>query len=116
MGIANQLPVDDARNLSLINRRFQAVLPIRKFPMEVVGPNINKDYSGFRHLPDFCPSKYFTSRNIAARVSRIEISMDWRDQGWGNRKGQVWLQLCRPKTKSKSTKSKTKSKSTKSKT
>merc|ERR1719219_945494 len=35
------------------------------------------------------------------KSKKIDMSMKWKDQGWGNQKGQVWLQLRRPLAVSK---------------
>jgi len=93
LNVAKQLPNDDARNLSLTCRRFQAILPIYKYPRTVEGPNIDKRGA---YAPHFLPIEYLKCPILETKVEKIDMSMNWKDQGWGNQKGRVWLQLCRP--------------------
>lgn len=93
VNVANQLSNDDARNLSLTCMRFQGVLPIYKFPKIIQGPNINERGP---NDGNFEPEKYFECPVLDHNVEKIDVSFKWKDQGYGNRKGQVWLQLRRP--------------------
>jgi len=90
--IVNHLQDEDARHLSLTCQRFRKILP--NYPHIINGPDVNESgpYDGH-----FVPTKYFQSPVLEDSVERIEMSMAWWDQGYGNRKGQVWLKLYRPK-------------------
>jgi len=90
--IVNHLPDEDARHLSLTCQRFRKILP--NYPHIINGPDVNESgpYDGH-----FVPTKYFQSPVLEDSVERIEMSMAWWDQGFGNRKGQVWLKLYRPR-------------------
>lgn len=43
----------------------------------------------------FCPEKWFDGPLIKKYIRDIRISFIWKDQGFGNRKGQIWLKLVR---------------------
>ena len=43
----------------------------------------------------FCPEKWFDGPRIKKHVRDIRIYFKWKDQGFGNRKGQIWLKLMR---------------------
>ena len=43
----------------------------------------------------FCPELYFTSPVIHQRVGSITLTFRWKDQGFGNRKGMLWIELVR---------------------
>jgi len=94
--IVNHLPDEDARHLSLTCQRFRKILP--NYPHIINGPDVNESgpYDGH-----FVPTKYFQSPVLEDSVERIEMSMAWWDQGYGNRKGQVWLKLYRPRKNNK---------------
>ena len=38
---------------------------------------------------------YFDIPILSSGLSSISLSWQWKDQGWGNRKGQIWLKLLR---------------------
>lgn len=39
---------------------------------------------------------YFSGPKLECRVKEVQVSMTWRDQGWGDQKARVWLKLKRP--------------------
>jgi len=41
------------------------------------------------------PKIFYTFPTSPSRVKRIRLSVDWKDQGWGNRKSQFSLHLTR---------------------
>jgi len=97
LNVANHLSNDDARNLSLTCKQFQNILPIYKYPRVVKGPNVDERGP---HDGNFVPTEYFRCPNLDSKVERIDMSMRWKDQGFLNQKGRVWLQLRRPKARS----------------
>ena len=44
---------------------------------------------------DFTPETYFDVPVETGGLVRVAMAWEWKDQGYGNRKGQVWLQLVR---------------------
>lgn len=59
---------------------------------DVAGENFNKTGPSDGH---FCPEVYFDGPVMAQRMKSVRAEWDWRDQGYGNRKGMIWLQLLR---------------------
>jgi len=47
------------------------------------------------HDGDFEPETYFDGPEMNQGAKSIKMSFQWRDQGFGNRKGQMWIQLIR---------------------
>lgn len=90
--IANHLPNEDARHLSLTCQRFRKILP--NYPHIINGLDVNERGPRDGH---FVPTNYFQGPVLEYNVERIEMSMAWWDQGHGNSKGQVWLKLLRPR-------------------
>lgn len=43
----------------------------------------------------YLPEVWFDWPKVEGFVRKIEISFKWRDQGFGNRKGNIWLQVVR---------------------
>ena len=55
-----------------------------------------EDFSRFGpHDGDFCPGTYMDVAILTRGIKSVKMSFLWKDQGHGNRKGQVWLQLVR---------------------
>ena len=44
---------------------------------------------------NFCPEPYFLSPVMNQRVRSVTMSFQWKDQGYGNRKGMLWIELLR---------------------
>lgn len=42
------------------------------------------------------PELYFDAPELPSTVKRLSLTVTWRDQGWGNRKGELFLKLMRP--------------------
>ena len=83
------LSVEDRTSLSCTSRSLGHVRP--KF-WEIKGEDFSKDgpYGGH-----WWPELYFDGPTLMTRVKSLRINMSWGDQGWGNRKGKIWLQLMR---------------------
>ena len=90
--IAQYLTPEDLVSLSESCTRF---VYLRKFLpefQEITGNNLNK------RGPDhgcFCPETYFDGPVMAQKMKSINMEWEWRDQGYGNRKGMLWVQLVR---------------------
>jgi len=44
----------------------------------------------------WCPELYFDGQPLPSGVKKLSLSVNWQDQGWGNRKGELFLKLMRP--------------------
>ena len=44
------------------------------------------------------PEHYFDGKPLESTVRRLSISMEWEDQGFGNRKGRLYIKLMRPRS------------------
>ena len=73
--IANHLPNEDARHLSLTCQRFRKILP--NYPHIINGPDVNERGPRDGH---FVPTNYFQGPVLEYNVERIEMSMAWWDQ------------------------------------
>ena len=60
--------------------------------LELRGENFKKWGPSDGH---FCPEPYFLSPVMNQRVRSVIMSFRWRDQGYGNRKGMLWIELLR---------------------
>ena len=67
--------------------------------IKINGPNINETGPGGPGH-SWQPSFYFDTPPFSSHLFMATISANWRDQGWGNRKGNVYIQLMRPKRNS----------------
>ena len=67
--------------------------------IEINGPNINETGPGGPGH-SWQPSFYFDTPPFSSHLFIATISANWRDQGWGNRKGSIFIQLIRPKSNS----------------
>lgn len=85
--IASYLVPEEAQSLSLTCKRLHAVIPsflvIKGKDFHIYGP------SGGH----FAPELYFKGPPLTGAVRKLTISLTWRDQGWGNAKGDVFLTL-----------------------
>ena len=56
-----------------------------------------EDFSFHQEYSDghFCPKTYFDVEVVTRGLAGVKMAWEWKDQGWGNQKGQVWLQLVR---------------------
>ncbi|KAJ7362036.1 hypothetical protein OS493_013124 [Desmophyllum pertusum] len=44
-----------------------------------------------------CPSElYFDGPVLCSSVKKLTMSVIWKDQGWGNKKGEIFMKLMRP--------------------
>ena len=90
--IAQFLIPSDLVSLSQSCTRF---VYLRKYLPEfqdISGDNFNK-----RGPQDgcFCPEIYFDGPVMAQKMKSLNMEWEWRDQGFGNRKGMLWVQLVR---------------------
>ncbi len=87
--IGGYLCPQDKVRLARTCKTFRQILPwfllVRGDDFEISGP----------HGGNYCPEPYFSAPKLPARVSHLEVSIRWKDQGWGNRKGMIEMELVR---------------------
>ena len=44
----------------------------------------------------WAPELYFDGPILRSTVMELQLSVVWKDQGWGNRKGEIFMTLMRP--------------------
>lgn len=88
--IAEYLLPEDVARLSMVCRRFYDILP--RF-LRIRGPDFEQDGPRGGHL---VPELYFDGPVLKSTVKSLKSSVHWRDQGWGNRKGRIFVILIRP--------------------
>ena len=59
---------------------------------DITGSNFNKRGPQDGH---FYPETYFDGPVMAQKMKSVRMEWEWRDQGYGNRKGMLWVQLVR---------------------
>ena len=91
LNIAKFLYIEDIICLSNTCRRLKRLLPL----WLIRGPDI-EDH-GPKTWESWIPEIYFETPFLSSPVFMITLSMYWKDQGWGVQKGQVWIQLVRPR-------------------
>jgi hypothetical protein len=83
------LSVEDCSRLSRTCRHLYEVLPrfvlIRGKDFRKRGP----------HDGHFWPERYFQGPVFTAKIKKVSLSIKWKDQGWGNRKGEIFIKLMR---------------------
>ena len=89
--IESFLKEEDSQSLGLACKRLQSVCPrylvMRGKDFKIKGP-------AWGH---FTPEHYFDGPRLTGSVKKLSISLKWKDQGWGNRKGDIFLTLVRDK-------------------
>ncbi len=87
--IAEYLCEDDIARLSRTCSFLRVMLPrylvIRGKDFHINGP-------GRGH---WAPENYFDSPPLSSSVKLFKVSLTWNDQGWGNRKGEIFVKLIR---------------------
>lgn len=87
--IESFLKEEDSQSLSLACKRLYSVFPhylvMRGEDFKISGP-------AWGH---FTPEHYFSGPRLTRSVKKLLISLKWKDQGWGNRKGDIFLTLMR---------------------
>lgn len=89
--VADFLVAEDTARLSMTCRRLRDLLP--RF-LVIRGKDFSAGGSG-TGWGDVEP--YFDGPRLPAGVKRLTMSVaGWKDQGWGNRKGELFVRLMRP--------------------
>jgi len=87
--VASHLDFSSLVSLANTNTAFAHLQPTEQF---LTGQDFS--LSGPRD-GDFCPETYFEVEVVSRGLVAIKMDWEWRDQGYGNQKGQLWLQLVR---------------------
>lgn len=88
--LLNYLSPEDTVRLARTCRRLYSLLPRY---MVFYGPNFNIDGPRRGH---WAPELYFDGPQFAGVVKKVQMSLTWKDQGWGNRKGEIFVKLMQP--------------------
>ncbi len=87
--VVEYLCPEDTARLSQTCHRLHSLLPqfliIRGKDFCIRGPS----------SPHWAPELYFDGPPLPSIVKKLSLFVLWKDQGWGNRKGEIFLQLMR---------------------
>ena len=93
--IADFLSPEDTVQLVRTCSRLYYTLPdflvMKGEDFEVKGPSYKKSVR--EGAP---PQLYFDGPSLTSTVRRLSMSLVWKDQGWGNLKGEIYVMLMRP--------------------
>ncbi len=87
--IAEYLSPAECVRLSLTCKRFHKVLPQY---VRFVGKDFKISGPSGGH---WTPESYFDGPDLTGKVKSFRASVEWKDQGWGNRKGRLMVKLIR---------------------
>ena len=87
--IVSFLPIDDRIRFTQLHPAWHHLQPTVQ---RVAGPDFDERGPSGGH---FVPETYFDVKVESAGVVAVKMEWRWKDQGYGNRKGQVWLKLVR---------------------
>lgn len=90
--ITRFLEPEDIVRLGRTSRRMHSLMP-RVIPttQKWKGENFHVN------APVVCPHElYFDGPVLSSSIKKLTISLLWRDQGWGNKKGEIYVKLMRP--------------------
>ena len=91
--IAAFLNPEDIVNLGRTCKRMHSVMPqVVLYDEEWRGEDFKIDGPRDGH---FWPELYFDGPALSSTVKKLSLSVIWNDQGWGNRKGELFLKLIR---------------------
>lgn len=91
--IAAFLNPEDIVNLGRTCKRMHSVMPqVVLYDEEWRGEDFEIDGPRGGH---FWPDLYFDGPALSSTVKKLSLSVIWNDQGWGNRKGELFLKLIR---------------------
>jgi len=87
--ITEYLCEDDIARLSRTCSFLRGILPRY---LVIRGKDFNIRGPGGGH---WAPEDYFNSPPLTSSVRQFKTSLTWMDQGWGNRKGEIFVKLIR---------------------
>ena len=87
--VSDFLSLEDCARLAQTCRRLYEILP--RF-LVIRG----KDFHGYGPSGgQFWPELYFEGPVFTTKIKKVSLSITWKDQGWGNRKGEIFIKLVR---------------------
>ena len=90
--ITRFLDPEDIVRLGKTCRRIHSLMP-QIIPTEEEWKGEDFSVSG----PYICPDElYFDGPVLSSSVKKLAMSVRWRDQGYGNKKGEIFVKLMRP--------------------
>ena len=88
------LDPEDVVRLGRTSRHMHAMMPQVILTTELwTGPDFHIFGPGGGH---WAPELYFDGPILLSTVVELQASVKWQDQGWGNRKGEIYVMLMRP--------------------
>ena len=87
--IVSYLPFDDAVTFCGMHPAWSHLQPTIQ---NLVGDSF-QEYGP--HDGNFVPLTYFDINVVTSGISSVAMQWQWKDQGFGNKKGQIWLRLMR---------------------
>ncbi|XP_078349071.1 uncharacterized protein LOC144634014 [Oculina patagonica] len=92
--IVSFLDPEDIVRLGRTCRHMHALMPQVKLTTETWnGPDFHIFGPRGGHWK---PELYFDGPKLSSMVKELQLSVAWQDQGWGNRKGEIYMMLMRP--------------------
>ena len=92
--IARFLDPEDIVRLGRTSKRLHSVMPrVALANEEWLGEDFHIYGPSGGH---WCPELYFDGPELSSTVKKLSLSAIWQDQGYGNRKGELFLKLMRP--------------------
>ena len=92
--MADYLCPEDTVRLARTCRRFYSILPsflvMKGKDFHTVGPSYQESVRN--GAP---PELYFDGPPLTSTVKKLNMSLVWKDQGWGNLKGEIFVRLMR---------------------
>lgn len=93
--VADYLCPEDTVRLAKTSSRFYSTLPrflvMKGENFHEVGPSYQESVRNGSP-----PELYFDGPPLTSTVKRLSMSLVWKDQGWGNLKGEIFVTLMRP--------------------
>ena len=95
LSIVDFLCPEDVARLGQACRRFHSLVPrflvMRGKDFHVQGPTYHQSVT-----VGAPPEVYFDGPPFTCAVKKLTMSLVWKDQGWGNLKGEIYMKLMRP--------------------
>ena len=91
--IVSFLPIDDRIRFTQLHPAWYHLQPTVQ---HITRPDLNK-YQPYPTNAEnwFSPGTWFDVKIESLGLVAAKMEWRWKDQGWGNRKGEVWLELIR---------------------
>ena len=93
--LAQFLCPEDTARLAQTCQHLYSILPRY---LVIHGKDFHVDGPSYNHSVKYGspPEIYFDGPPLISTVKKLTFSVEWKDQGWGNLKGEIFVQLMRP--------------------